>query len=140
MNFAGDDGPNSLAGGDTDDKLRGGGGDDKLRGGGGHDVMSGGQGDDAISGGQGNDYIYGGAGNDLINGAKGDDTVDYRGNFSDYTFSVDRLGRIHITDSVAGRDGSDIIQNVEHFHFQGGNETYDVVNNHLVHHSDMIAA
>lgn len=138
--YMGDDGNNNIGAhtgmGDFEghDKLIGGGGDDILRGGASADVISGGQGNDTISGGQGDDYIYGGKGNDLINGAKGDDTADYEGTRSQYTVTVDRLGRLHITDTVANRSGSDILQNIEHVHFKDGNVTYDVVNNQLVEH------
>lgn len=119
MDVAGNDLNNNISTGDGSDRLRGGGGDDLLHAGGGADAISGGAGNDGISGGQGDDIIYGGAGDDKINGGKGYDTAVYRGDISDYSFSIDSLGRLHVTDNVAGRDGADTIMNVEEFNFNG---------------------
>lgn len=119
MDLAGNDSNNTIAAGDGNDRIRGGGGDDVLQAGGGNDAISGGGGNDRISGGGGDDIIYGGAGNDIINGGKGYDTAVYRGNISDYSFSIDNLGRLHVTDNVSGRDGADLVTNVEEFNFNG---------------------
>ena len=116
----GDDGNNDLAGSGSDDnRISGGGGNDRIRGGAGDDELSGGGGDDTISGGQGNDIIYGGDGDDVINGGADFDRAVYRGDISDYSFFIDDNGRLFVTDSVSGRDGTDTVKNVEEFNFNG---------------------
>jgi Ca2+-binding RTX toxin-like protein len=112
-------GADDLLGYGGDDHLRGGAGDDRIRGGAGDDVISGGSGNDTISGGKGNDIIYGGADDDIINGGDDWDRAVYRGDLSDYSIYVDAQGRLHIVDTVSGRDGSDTLQQVEEFNFNG---------------------
>jgi Ca2+-binding RTX toxin-like protein len=110
----------------------------------GNDTISGGGGDDVLSGGQGNDIINGGAGDDIINGGKGLDTVVYAGVLSDYSFSVDKIGRLIITDNASDHNyvngaghtvplsnqGTDHVQNIELFNFvdysTGTNHVYTV--------------
>lgn len=117
--FTGTDANDEFNAGAGADVVKGGGGDDILRGGAGADDISGGGGDDRISGGQGNDEIYGGDGDDIINGGKDFDKAVYRGDIGDYTIFRDANGRLFIVDSVAGRDGSDTLQEIEVLNFNG---------------------
>jgi RTX calcium-binding nonapeptide repeat (4 copies) len=117
-------GSQNVTGNDGADILRGGAGDDLLHGGDGADVLSGGQGADVLSGGKGDDIIRGGKGDDIINGGQGNDRAVYDGNLSDYTIYVDSQGRLHINDSVSGRDGNDTVKGIEEFNFNGHIYTY----------------
>ncbi|WP_211909699.1 hypothetical protein [Tardiphaga alba] len=71
---------------------------------------------DIIYGGAGNDIITGGIGNDVIDGGEGVDTAVFSGKAADYTISFVN-GQLVVTDSVAARDGTDRITNVEYFKF-----------------------
>lgn len=112
-------GNDDLRGHDGNDELLGGVGADRLVGGSGNDIVNGGGDNDAMSGGAGDDLLIGGGGDDVINGAAGDDTAVYSGNRDDYTITVDRFGRIIVTDNISGRDGRDQVQGVENFVFNG---------------------
>jgi len=71
---------------------------------------------DVIDGGAGNDAITGGIGNDFIDGGDGTDTALYSGNISDYAISI--VGEnIIVSDRIAGRDGTDILTNIEFLTF-----------------------
>jgi Ca2+-binding RTX toxin-like protein len=95
-------------------------GNDSLTGTTEEDTIAGGVGDDTIVGLISNDTISGGAGNDSIDGGVGTDTVVLTGNRADYTVAWDVASQsFTITDSVAGRDGVDIVKNVENFNFGG---------------------
>jgi Ca2+-binding RTX toxin-like protein len=74
---------------------------------------------DAIDGGAGDDVITGGAGNDIIDGGDGTDTAVFSGSLRDYSFSFTG-NRIIVTDSVAGRDGTDRLSNIELLKFSDG--------------------
>lgn len=124
LDISGTDASEIFDGNDGVDIIRGGGGDDNIAGGAGDDAISGGGGNDAISGGQGNDIVYGGAGDDVLNGGQGFDRAVYRGALSEYNVYVDKLGRLHIDDTVIGRDGNDKLQNFEEFNFGGTIYTY----------------
>ena len=80
---------------------------------------------DTLSGGAGDDTIRGGAGNDYIDGGAGSDTAAYSGNFSDYTITRSGSGFI-ITDNVSGRDGVDVLKNIEKLRF--ADSTLDINN------------
>lgn len=71
---------------------------------------------DIIYGGAGNDTITGGIGNDFIDGGDGIDTAVFSGKAADYKISFVN-GQLVVTDSVAARDGTDRIINVEYFKF-----------------------
>lgn len=71
---------------------------------------------DIIYGGAGNDTITGGIGNDFIDGGDGIDTTVFSGKAVDYKISFVN-GEFVVTDSVAARDGTDRIVNVEYFKF-----------------------
>lgn len=81
-------------------------GRDNLVGGADNDLIEGLGGNDALSGGWGDDTLAGGAGNDRLNGDSGLDTAVFTGNVSEYTIHWDQR-RFTVTDSIAGRDGSD---------------------------------
>jgi Ca2+-binding RTX toxin-like protein/alpha-tubulin suppressor-like RCC1 family protein len=91
---------------------------ENLIGGSGDDQLIGDAAANRLSGNVGNDTFEGGAGSDTIIGGFGDDTVLFSGNLADYLFLYDHVAESYtITDSVAGRDGVDIVTGVEHFQF-----------------------
>lgn len=71
---------------------------------------------DIIYGGAGNDTITGGIGNDFIDGGDGIDTAVFSGKAADYKIAFVN-GELVVTDSVAARDGTDRVVNVEYFKF-----------------------
>jgi Ca2+-binding RTX toxin-like protein len=125
LGTAGDDSFDGLGGDDAldgkkgNDELFGGNGDDVMRGADGDDILWGGGDNDRISGGSGNDVLIGGEGDDILNGAFGFDRVELSGNIAAYAIFQDKLGRLHIDDSVAGRDGNDVVSSIEEFNFGG---------------------
>lgn len=77
----------------------------------------GGSANDSITGNALNNLLQGNAGNDTINGGSGTDVLVLRGNRADYhEFSVSNK-IFTITDSVAGRDGTDTFKNIEVLRF-----------------------
>jgi Ca2+-binding RTX toxin-like protein len=110
------------------DLLDGSGLRDKIQGKGGADVINAGAGDDKVKGGNGGDLITGGAGNDDIDGGKGFDTAIYQGLFQDYALSFADKSNLTgtVIDTVANRDGTDTLKNVEFLLFK--NAIYDVAN------------
>lgn len=112
----GEEGHDSLYGGAGNDVLRGHQGQDLLDGGDGDDLLDGGSDDDRLYGGHGDDVLTGGAGDDYIDGGAGIDAIQLRGNFADYTINPVNGGFL-ISDSVAGRDGTDLVYNVEKANF-----------------------
>src|SRR4051812_6906368 len=77
--------------------------------------LAGTPGNDTIQGKGGNDYIIGGKGNDNIDGGAGIDTAVYSGNFAEYALSFNGTGnnKVTVSDSLAIRDGTDNLKNVE---------------------------
>ncbi|MCG8509608.1 MAG: hypothetical protein MI741_10325, partial [Rhodospirillales bacterium] len=138
----GGDGDDTIAGGEGDDYIEGDfdwqthGGDDRILAGAGDDTVIGGKGDDTIAGGAGDDTIYadlewtthhdgddtvaGGAGDDTIYGGRGDDVAVYAGTRDQYQITQNQDGSFTITDTVAGRDGTDTVHDVETFRFSDG--------------------
>lgn len=110
------DGDDTLDGGDGADLLAGEGGNDLLRGGSGHDVLAGDIGNDTMTGGTGNDTLFGGEGSDI---------ATFSGPVTDYSFDYGSGGALIVTDSVAGRDGTDTLNAVEYVTF--GGKTYRLV-------------
>ena len=115
--LAGEDGNDILLGGAGNDILRGHQGRDRLQGGAGDDLIDGGQDDDRLDGGAGDDVLIGGAGDDVIDGGDGDDAIELSGDFADYRISRTAEG-VWITDTVAGRDGTDLLRNIEIANFR----------------------
>lgn len=113
----GDDGDDYIDGGYGNDVLRGNRGQDVVYGGVGDDYIEGNQGDDNLYGGSGNDVIKGGEGDDFVNGGDGTDVVEYSGSYSEYRITRTDKGTF-ISDTVAGRDGTDFVQNVEKINFK----------------------
>lgn len=120
--------PDDLTGTDVSNTIAGGDGNDRIRGGEGDDFISGGAGNDGITGNQGNDLLFGGDGNDDLNGGADYDTAQYRGALSDYTIYLNDRGEVIIIDNVAGRDGRDILKNIEALKFweNGAYKTYEL--------------
>ncbi|MEQ9326379.1 MAG: Ig-like domain-containing protein, partial [Rhodospirillales bacterium] len=88
----------------------------------GNDELSGGAGSDTLIGGGGDDLLTGGAGNDTLSGGDGSDVAVFSGNYADYQVVQNQDGSFTITDTVDGRDGTDIVTDVESFQF--GDVTY----------------
>ena len=75
----------------------------------------------SLSGGYGDDTLQGGAGNDTLDGGSGSDTIVFRGNLAEYSISYDFNNKTYtVTDSVSGRDGSDLVTGAEFFKFADG--------------------
>jgi trimeric autotransporter adhesin len=89
------------------------------------DSVTGGPGNDSLYGGKGNDTLTGGAGNDALHGGDGTDTAVYSGNVADYAISYNAgagsgTAFYTIADTVAGRDGTDHVTEMEYFRFADG--------------------
>lgn len=115
--LAGEDGDDFIDGGAGNDVLRGHRGNDVVYGGAGDDYIEGNAGDDALYGGSGNDVLKGGESDDFIDGGDGDDVVEYSGSYSEYRLMRTDKG-VFISDTVAGRDGTDFVKNVEKINFK----------------------
>jgi len=123
----GSKGDDIITGSDAaDEELKGYSGNDIINGGGGRDRLSGGLGDDTLIGGAGDDHLMGdvgadrligGAGNDQLLGGAGNDTAVFSGNIIDYNIIQNEDNSYTVTDTVADRDGTDTISNVESFQF-----------------------
>ena len=81
------------------------------------DTIRGNGGDDTMEGRGGDDTIYGGT----ETGDAGHDTAVFTGNRADYTVTRTGSGVYTVADSVADRDGTDTVHDVETLHFNGGN-------------------
>lgn len=88
----------------------------------GDDVVIGFGDDDLVRGGRGNDVLKGAGGNDRILGGDGRDRAVFAGRSDEYIVTV--AGDVTtVTDSVAGRDGTDTLQSVEDLLFLGDDST-----------------
>jgi hypothetical protein len=74
---------------------------------------------DTLVGNAGNTFLYGGEGNDSLKGGTGITTAVYSGNPLDYTYSFAHGALSQITDTVAGRDGSDTLSSIQQLEFGG---------------------
>jgi len=75
-------------------------------------------GDDVLVGTVFNDSLTGGYGNDQIDGVDGTDTARFMGRLAEYDIAFDATtGRYTVTDKVAGRDGVDVLSNIEQLAF-----------------------
>ena len=81
------------------------------------DLLIGDGGDNELLGFGGSDVFQGLAGNDVIDGGAGDDTAIYRGRKSEYVVTKMADGVYTVQDRVAGRDGTDMLTNVENVMF-----------------------
>jgi VCBS repeat-containing protein len=81
--------------------------------------ITGGQFNEVLDGGGNSDRLQGNGGNDTIDGSNGaDDVAVYRGAWSEYSVTL-ASGKYIIADSVAGRDGADIVDFTEYVEFDG---------------------
>jgi Ca2+-binding RTX toxin-like protein len=102
------------------DALIGGTGNDTLLGLDGYDRLEGGAGNDVLAGGAQDDELFGGAGDDRLDGGEGWDRATFTGFSSEYLVAFDGAsGQYVVTDTVAGRDGTDRVSAVETFFFYG---------------------
>ena len=115
--LSGEDGDDFINGNAGNDVLRGHRGRDQLFGGEGNDLIEGGLDDDSLNGGAGDDVLIGGAGDDVIDGGDGLDVVELSGDFADYRLTRTAEG-VWISDTVAGRDGTDFLKYVESANFR----------------------
>lgn len=75
---------------------------------------------EATSSGSGDDDLTGGAGDDVLVGGAGNDTARFSGSSLAYSVTETGDGGYVITDSVAGRDGTDTLTGIETLHFADG--------------------
>ena len=68
--------------------------------------------DNQLTGNEGDNRINGGAGDDLIGGGEGSDTAAFSGDQSEYRIEASGT-RTVVSDSVAGRDGTDELTGIE---------------------------
>lgn len=83
-------------------------------------VLTGGAGDDALIGRGGADTFIGGGGDDELNGGAGQDMVVLTGLRSDYLVTAEGGGKYRVADTVADRDGADLLKGVEQVRFGDG--------------------
>lgn len=120
--LSGENGNDVIDGGLGNDVLRGHRGQDTILGNDGNDRLEGGQGDDKLYGNVGQDLLIGGQGNDTLDGGLGYDVAEYVGAYQDYNITTLSDGRIQISDTVVGRDGVDILKDIEAVSFNNLNE------------------
>lgn len=116
--LSGEDGDDTIDGGLGDDILRGHRGEDLLIGNDGEDLLDGGLGDDTLYGDSGEDLLKGGAGNDTLYGGADYDVAEFSGKISEYAVTALGNGQIQVVDKVEGRDGTDILNDIEALNFQ----------------------
>jgi len=73
--------------------------------------------DNRLTGNDADNLIIGGKGNDMIDGGAGVDTVGFSGRFREYQITQEGP-KVIVTDTVPGRDGRDVLVNVEILRFQ----------------------
>jgi serralysin len=73
-----------------------------------------------LTGGNGNDTFTGGGGEDIINGGGGNDRIVLRGVAAEYTIVAVSGGGYLVTDLVANRDGTLLLNNVELVQYGNG--------------------
>ena len=95
-------------------------GDDNINGSSDGDYLRGYAGNDSLNGALGDDSLDGGTENDTLDGGVGSDIAVYRGNKSDYVITSLGNGSYTVQDTVAGRDGTDTISNIERLSFADG--------------------
>ena len=114
-----------------DDSLTGDAGDNTINGWDGEDTLLGGAGNDSLFGAYGGDVLVGGAGNDLLSGWIAgqvpwndgyENIAVFSGVYADYTIVYSSVD-VTVTDSVAGRDGTDTLMTIELLQFADGMRT-----------------
>ena len=116
--LSGEDGDDTIDGGRGDDILRGHRGEDLLIGDQGGDLLDGGRDDDRLYGGDGEDLLKGGAGNDQLFGGNDYDVAEFSGKLDEYDVTALGGGKYQVADRVMGRDGTDILTDIEALNFQ----------------------
>jgi serralysin len=92
-----------------------------VRGGTGNDSITGNIVGNSLYGGAGDDTLIGASGDDTLSGGDGLDTVVFSGNCSEYSISYMEVTQIYtISDTIAGRDDTDIVSGIEQFQFADG--------------------
>jgi len=90
----------------------------------GNDVLRGSDGDDTLNGGMGDDFIY---------GDSGTDTAIFSGTSSEYIIGYNAItGSYTIYDTIAMRNGSDTVSDVEYFQFANVKKTANESINDIV--------
>ena len=108
-------------------------GNDTLIGNSVNNILSGIVGNDVLRGGAGDDTLNGGVGDDFIYGDSGTDTAIFSGTSSEYAIGYNAVtGRYTIYDTIAGRDGSDTVSDVEYFQFANVKKTANESINDIV--------
>ncbi len=98
-------------------------GDDVLEGANRIDTLNGGDGDDILRGGISRDEYIGGSGNDFIFDIAGqNDTAHFSGPIINYSFRLNDLGQLQVTDNV-GTDGQDTLIGIDRMVFDSINRT-----------------
>ncbi|WP_341929606.1 S8 family serine peptidase, partial [Methyloversatilis discipulorum] len=115
--LSGENGNDLIDGGAGNDVIRGGRGQDQLLGGSGDDLIEGGQDDDRLAGGDGNDVLKGQQGDDSLDGGEGTDMAEFSGSFADYRITRLSDTAWRVVDTKAGRDGADMLTNIEKLNF-----------------------
>lgn len=90
---------------------------ENLEGGSGADRLAGDINGNVLTGNGGNDTLKGGGGDDTLEGGAGSDKAIYAGVRAEYTVTANGDGSFTVTDSVAGRDGSDTLRDVRLLEF-----------------------
>ena len=85
----------------------------------GNNVVLAAAGNDVVVTGAGDDFVFGNSGNDTINGGGGTDVAGFAGRQSEYTVTTVN-GVTTVVDSVSGRDGTDVLTNIEALYFVDG--------------------
>lgn len=115
--LSGENGNDYVDGGAGNDIVRGHRGQDQVYGGSGDDIIEGGLEDDMLSGGDGNDVLSGDGGDDVIAGGDGTDVAQYSGSYTDYRVTQLNNTTWRVVDTKSGRDGADVLTNVERLSF-----------------------
>jgi subtilisin-like proprotein convertase family protein/subtilisin family serine protease len=103
----------------------GGDGDDTITGNFAGNSLRGMRGNDRLSGGEGADTLEGGRGDDALNGGGGVDTAVFSGSRAEYAVSDPTRAGGSVQDSVAGRNGSDVLEGVERLRFSDLSLAFD---------------
>ncbi|PCJ25062.1 MAG: hypothetical protein COA94_06810 [Rickettsiales bacterium] len=131
--LSGGKGHDYLVSGDGDDStLFGNEGDDHLYGGSSNNTLIGGEGDDvivssgksgtfnALFGDEGDDILKASDGSNFFDGGTGNDIAIFEGAYSEYIITIDFVGDIVVTDTVADRNGDNTLTSVETLQFSDG--------------------
>ncbi len=81
------------------------------------DFILGNDGGNALTGLDGDDILHGFGGNDTLRGDAGRDEAIFQGKFCEYIVKRNPDGSITVTDKVAGRDGTDVLFDIEEITF-----------------------